>query len=222
MPFSGLDPEIRSDGLDHVLEIERLNAKVDGFGLELGAVEHVVDQAKKVIAGAGDAARHTGHVVAQQVERAVAFGLARACAQGLFECLEAGQDFDVFQEAGITDDRGKRRAQFVAYDVEEVVLGAVGRLGAFARLLEFGNVHTEPHCVAIRRTGFGHLEPATIAQFLLDRFGGVEMLGKPFFQPRILATDGVLVLAVPEPLAQKIRKQAAGKAGSSPLIDPIR
>ena len=95
---------------NHVLH--RIVGECEGelTGLDLGEVEHVVDQAKEVLAVALDAVEHLAHLLGRLA-------------------IDVVED-----ELGVAEDGVERRAQFVAHVGEELRL-VLARLGKLAALV---------------------------------------------------------------------------------------
>ena len=159
------DERLRRGGdvLDQRRHVEALRRQGQPPGLDLGDVEHVVDEAEQVAGGGLDLAQ-----VRQQ------FGLA--------EILQL-----LAEHLGIADHRRERRAQLVAHIGQELALREVGgfrrRAGVFDRRLGFlprGDVDVEPDPFADRAVRREHRhaahlhvapDPVVAAQAVLDLVG---------------------------------------------------
>ena len=102
------------DVLDQRRHVEGLGRQRQAAGLDLGDVEHVVDEAEQVAGGRLDLAQ-----VGQQL--------------GLAQILQL-----LAEHLGVPDHRGERRAQLVAHIGQELAFREVGGLGGRARPLDLG------------------------------------------------------------------------------------
>ncbi len=158
--------------------------------LDLGEVEHVVDDHQKRLAGIADGFR--------------------------IKALFLGQ-IGVHQQVRHADDAVHRRADLVAHVGEEGRFGAVGGFGAGLGLFEIAldllhlaDVDPQPHAPAIRGFLLVHPEPAPVAQLLLMLDGRAAMPLHPLLEPFLLAAQRLEILAPFQTEAQDILELRAG------------
>ena len=95
------------DVFDHVRHVERLRVQIHLTGLDLGDVEHAIDQGQQMFAGGFDLRE-----VADEAGQREVFGL-------------------LAHQFAVADDGVERRAQFVAHVGQELALRAARFLGRF-------------------------------------------------------------------------------------------
>ena len=164
----GLRSEQRVHLAQHVLRAEGLVVQVQTTGLDLGQVEHIVDQTQQ---------RAAGHLRPRQQL-----------------CLVPGEG-GVAQQVGHADHGVERRADLMAHVGQKFALDARGFLRFFLGLHEVGDVDAKSHRVAVGHAALNDAHGAPVQELLYKLHVGAAVGGQALSHPFVHPAHGGRVVA---------------------------